>query len=195
MISIHSLALVTLSGLLIPVATYRIYYLGGSGTSTGIAISAAGAGGLLAAWLAGKYEKLTSNTIFSCVLLIVSVSSVPLMMFAPSVAMVAVCVFVCDALASWLYVSLPSYRMASESESSLVDVSSGMLSTASFLGVLSGLLISWFGQAPEIYVLTLTVGLVLIVSTLLAFTTGHPKQLEAMLHEPESDEYFSDSDT
>lgn len=195
MISIHMLVLATLGSLLIPVATYRIHDLGGSGTSTGIAISAAGAGGLLAAWLAGRFAKLTSNTVLSCILLVISVSAVPLMMYAPSVIIVAACVFVCDALASWLYVSLPSYRMASESESLLVDVSSGMLTVSSFLGVMSGLLLSWFGQAPEIYMLTFAVAVISITSALVSFCTGRPQQLEVMLHDAQEEGHVRDYDS
>ncbi|GAB3755464.1 hypothetical protein GCM10027591_04500 [Zhihengliuella somnathii] len=136
-----TIALLSLGGmslLTIPAASLHISELGGEATEIGMAISAAGAGGLLASVLAGRWGRLSASIRGSFVMAIATFASVPAILLSPHVAVAIVMVGVSDALASWLYVSLPTLRMATESPRSLVTVTAGATSYGAVVSFVVG---------------------------------------------------------
>lgn len=186
-VSVNSIVLLTVSTLLVPIASYRIHELGGGGASVGISVSAAGAGGIIAAILAGHFQRFTASVRLNVLLITVATIVIPAMLIMPNIALVALLVFVCDAVASWLYVALPTYRMATETDCSLVDVSSGMLTTGSLASVFLGALLAKFGSAPALYWLVLVACAVLLVAVFSSFAAGNTSRLQTILR-PEGQE-------
>ncbi|KGM12417.1 MFS transporter [Cellulomonas bogoriensis] len=151
-ISVSLLLLGGLSVMLIPVATFQISQLGGTATSVGVAISAAGAGGLLTSLLAGRLTGVTRSSRWAMVMMAATAASLPLVFLSPAVGVVIVLVGVVDGLASWLFVSLPTMRMATEKPDALVAVSAGQMSSASLVALAVGAGLTLFGEGTSLVV-------------------------------------------
>lgn len=164
-----------MSLLIIPVASLHISELGGDATMIGMAISAAGAGGLLASVLAGRWRRYSTSVRCTYFIVIAAFASVPAILLSPYVAVAIVLVGLSDALASWLYVSLPTLRMATESPRSLVTVTAGATSYAAVTSFVVGAGIS---IAQDAVTLAWFVVATVVIATAVVVITARQTDLE-----------------
>lgn len=167
-ISVASLVLAGGSLLLIPVASLAIYGAGGSAIDVGLSISAAGLGGLVTGFLAGRFTKITNSITWVVVALTLVLLSVPVLLYVHDIFAVIVLVGLSDAFASWLFVSLPSLRMACEDTGSLVSITAGMMTAQAVASFALGLGISIFQTRESLWIFTAAVcalGALLVIAT------------------------------
>lgn len=151
-ISVGSLFLGATSVLIIPVASLQINSLGGNAISVGIAISAAGGSGLLAGFLAGRFTTITRSVRWTLRLLILAMIFIPIILVSPSIAIVIGLVAASDAVATWLYVSLPTLRMATETSEALIPITAGMMTCGAVAAFIVGASVSALGQGTPLTV-------------------------------------------
>lgn len=162
-VSIGSLLLASSSILLIPIASAQISQLDGNAFTVGIAISAAGAGGLIASVIAGRAKKTTLSTRWTAAITIAMIVSVPVIFSSSNLVMVIVLVGVSDALASWLYVAYPTIRMLNETSTELVPITAGMMTFGSIFTLLIGLGLSTFSSGNGLLGFALVISVLFLV--------------------------------
>lgn len=180
-ISIAVLVLTSGSMLLIPVASLGIYAVGGSAVDVGLAISVAGLGGLITGFLAGQFVKITNSVTWVIVALALVLMTVPALFLAPDKITIIIVVGLSDAFASWLFVSLPSLRMACEDTESLVSITAGMMTAQALASFVLGLGISAFQTQESLRVFTVAVCSVGALSVLAAATTSAKRDIGSHL--------------
>ncbi len=171
LISIAWLSLSVSSVLMVPAATERILSLGGDSISVGLAVSATGLLGFCGSFLAGRRQRLAYSARLSVTLLVAVVISIPTLLLMPNVMLVIVLVGASDALASWLYVALPSVRMATEQPDSLLAISAGMLTWGALANMLVGVGMSIASSGIALLMMLCAIACALTLAVLLASTT------------------------
>ena len=138
LITVSSLCLSSISLLLIPVASSQLSFLGGGPSLIGIAVSVSGFCGLVTSFLAGRFTRVTSSVRWGLIFIFLALASVLGIMISPAAGFVVFFVGLCDGLASWLYVSLPTMRMATETSDSLLGIAAGCMSCNALVAFLIG---------------------------------------------------------
>ncbi len=183
LISIAWLALSVSSVLMVPAATERILSLGGDSINVGLAASVAGLLGFCGSFLAGRLQQLAYSARLSVALLVAVVISIPLILTMPNVLLVILLVGASDALASWLYVALPSQRMATEQPDSLLAISAGMMTWGALASMLAGAGISIASGGIPLLVMLSTLAGLFVLTLLLASKQIAFNGITAKVHE------------